>query len=200
MDADEIKKYVEPYNIFPVDKIKDVYCSKALGDEELEFIRGVPIFKWENNKSDFKVSNGGFTVEAIKKVEPVQPKPILGDLIFKGKGVYEWNIVIEKLSKTIYIGICDIHEDLKNNDQYYHGWVLGSDGYVYYKKDYKWYDAKFKEGDKVTVHLDMRKKTCAFFINRIRKPLVSEWNNIPSQVYPIVCLGHGSKLRIEPCI
>ncbi|CAB4460610.1 uncharacterized protein OCT59_010161 [Rhizophagus irregularis] len=191
MDPEEIKTHVEPYNIYSNEDIKNTYFSISSG-KGLGFIRGVPIFKWKNDKPDLIVSDYGFTVEANN----TQSKSILGDLVFKGRGVYEWNISVKKLRKTIYIGVCNINVDLNKNDQDYHGWVLGSDGYVYHEKKYKWYDAKFKEGDKVTVHLDMKYRTCAFSINDNKKPLVSKWN-IPSQVYPIVSLGHGSKLGIE---
>ncbi|CAB4387074.1 unnamed protein product [Rhizophagus irregularis] len=201
MDTKEIKQHVEPFGIFSAIDISNVYCSKAL-DEELEFIRGIPIFKWINYKSSTSdnqiiITNGGFVAEVI------QPKSILGDLIFKSNksnGIYEWDISIEKLCGNIYIGICDVDEDLDKTDQKYHGWVLGSDGYVYYKKKWKWYDAKFKEGDKVTVHLDMKNRRCAFSINNNKKSVISEWNNIPSQVYPIVSLECGSKLRMGPQI
>ncbi|POG77546.1 hypothetical protein GLOIN_2v1545425, partial [Rhizophagus irregularis DAOM 181602=DAOM 197198] len=191
MNAKEIKQQVAPFNIYSDKKISDVYYSKAL-NEELEFIRGAPIFKWKNNGMNklFNVPNNGFTVTAFIQ------ESVLGDLIFKGKGVYEWNILIEKLNNKVYIGICDINVSLNKNDQGYHGWVLGSDGYVYHEKKWKWYDAKFKEGDKVTIHLNMKNGTCAFSVNNIRKPTVSEWN-ISSQVSPIVSLGYGSKLRIE---
>ncbi|RIA98958.1 concanavalin A-like lectin/glucanase domain-containing protein [Glomus cerebriforme] len=201
MDAREIDQCVVPFNIYHPQRISDGYRYISLNeeneDEGLGFIRGIPIFKWKNNVLDLKVSGNGSTVEAK---EFTQLKSILGDLIFKGRGVYEWKILIEKLCKKVYIGICNINEDLKKNDQGYHGWVLGSDGYVYHKGKWKWYDAKYKECDKVTVHLDMKKKTCAFSINNNKKPIVFEWKNIPSQVYPIVSLGYGSKLRIEPNI
>ncbi|CAB4460615.1 hypothetical protein RhiirA5_425600 [Rhizophagus irregularis] len=195
MDAEEIKQRIEPFNIYSDKKLKEVYFSMAV-DKGLGFIRGVPIFKWKNSGGfGLKVFDGGFTVEAH---ELIQPKSILGDLIFKGRGVYEWNILVEKLCNTIYIGICNnINVNFKKNDQDYHGWVLGSDGYVYHEKNYKWYDAKFKEGDKVTVRLDMKNRTCAFSVNDIRKLIVSEWKNIPSQVCPIASLGHGSKLRVK---
>ncbi|PKK68137.1 hypothetical protein RhiirC2_551096 [Rhizophagus irregularis] len=211
MDVEEIKKHVEPFNIHTIDKFKDVYRSKAM-NEELGFIRGVPIFKWRNNKVDKQLitSDDEYTVKAVWKIEfasvledlvtLTHHKIILGDLIFKGEGIYEWDLLIRKLCGNIYIGICDINEDLTKttSDQRYHGWVLGSDGYVYYKNEWKWYNAKFKEGDKVTVHLDMKNKTCAFSVNDIKKPIVSEWKKIPSHVYPIASLGVGSELRIEP--
>ncbi|CAB4416433.1 unnamed protein product [Rhizophagus irregularis] len=81
MDTKEIKQHVEPFGIFSAIDISNVYCSKAL-DEELEFIRGIPIFKWINYKSSTSdnqiiITNGGFVAEVI------QPKSILGDLIFK---------------------------------------------------------------------------------------------------------------------
>ncbi|RIA98959.1 concanavalin A-like lectin/glucanase domain-containing protein [Glomus cerebriforme] len=203
MDAKEIDQHVAPFDIYPIKSISDGYRSISLSedneDEGLGFIRGVPIFKWESDRDllemvllHYNDLKDGFTVTKFTQ------KSILGNLIFKGRGIYEWKILIEKLRKTVYIGICDINEDLKKDDQDYHGWVLGSDGYVYHKRKWKWYDAKYKEGDIVTVHLNMKKRTCAFSINNNKKPIVSEWNTISSQVYPIVSLGHGSKLRIEP--
>ncbi|GBB88631.1 hypothetical protein RclHR1_01520016 [Rhizophagus clarus] len=195
MDTEEIKLHVEPFDIFSAKYISDVYFSKAL-DDELKFIRGMPIFKWTSTlDNQIIITNGGFVAEVT------QHKSILGDLVFKSNksnGIYEWDISIEKLCGNIYIGICDINEDLNKIHQKYHGWVLGSDGYVYYKKKWKRYDAKFKEGDKVTVHLDMKNRTCAFSINNNKKSIVSEWKNIPSQVYPIVSLECGSKLRMGP--
>jgi hypothetical protein len=194
VDPKEFKQHIEPLGVFSIEEARNFYCSHAM-DKGLEFIRGAPIFKWKKQLG-FTVSEGGFVVEAVSNLD--KPKSILGDLIFKGKGVYKWSILIEKLNKTVYIGIFDVNENLNTTDQKYRGWVLGSDGYVYYNKnEWKWYDARFKVGDKVTVHLDMKMKTCAFSINENKKPIVSQWKNIPSQVYPIVSLGRGSKLRID---
>ncbi|GBB88633.1 hypothetical protein RclHR1_01520018 [Rhizophagus clarus] len=100
-------------------------------NEELGFIRGVPIFKWKNNKVDKQLItfDDDYTVKVVWKVELasmledfvtlIQLKITLGDLIFKGEGVYEWNPLIQKLCGTIYIGICDINVDLNKNDQGY---------------------------------------------------------------------------------
>ncbi|GBB88635.1 hypothetical protein RclHR1_01520020 [Rhizophagus clarus] len=193
MDAEEIKQHIEPFNIYSDEELKEVYFSMAVG-KGLGFIRGVPIFKWKNRGFGLNVSNGGFTVEASKFIQPIS---ILGDLVFKGRGVYEWSIIIEKLDKTVYIGICDNKENLNNIDKKYHGWVLGSDGYVYHERQSKKYDAKFKEGDEVTIYLDMKMRTCAFSVNKSKKFVVCEWENIPSQVCPIASLGLGSKLRVK---
>ncbi|EXX56694.1 hypothetical protein RirG_213820 [Rhizophagus irregularis DAOM 197198w] len=194
MDGEEIEQHVEPFGTYPTQELKKSYSS-ILNGRELGFIRGVPIFRWKNNGSSLKISVDGFTVEGNGLVKP---KSVLGNLIFKGKGVYEWNILIEKLNNKVYIGICDINVNLNENDKVYHGWVLGSDGYAYHEKKWKRCCAKFKEGNKITIHLDMKNKTCAFSINNNKKFVVSGWQNIPSQVYPIASLGHTSKLRIEP--
>lgn len=199
MDAKEIREYVEPFNIFSVEEIKDVYYSKTQ-NEGSGFIRGVPIFKWEKYEQ-LTVSDDGYIVEVVENL--TKPKSTLGDLTFKGEGVYKWDILIEKLCGKVYIGVCDMNEvkTLNRTDQEYRGWVLGSDGYAYHNNKYIWYDAKFKRGDRVTVHLNMKMKTCAFSINKNMKPIVSEWKDIPSQVCPIASfLEHGSKLRIEPHI
>ena len=197
MDAKEIKDFVEPLNIYSVEGVKDVYYLKTQ-DKGLEFIRGAPIFRWKVNDYRLSVSDDGFTIRTTSMF--TAHKSILGNLIFKGDGTYEWDISILKLCGNIYIGVCDIFEDLSNTDQKYHGWVLGSDGYVYHKNNWKWYDAKFKEGDKVTVHLNMKMRTCAFSVNNNKKSIVSDWE-VPSEVYPIVSLlKHNSKLRIEPHI
>ncbi|CAB4416436.1 unnamed protein product [Rhizophagus irregularis] len=208
MDAEEIK-HIELFNIHTIEKLKNVYRSVAV-NEESEFIRGIPVFRWRNDNVDNTVNvyNDGFTVETVLLSVPIlrdlrsREVTILGDLMFKGRGIYEWNILIDKMYKQIYIGTCGINENLNNDSllanfpfNYRHGWVLGSDGYVYHHRTQKWYDAKFREGDKVTVRLDMRNRTCAFSVNDIRKLIVSEWE-IPSQVYPIVSLGHGSKITI----
>ncbi|CAG8518307.1 12498_t:CDS:2 [Funneliformis mosseae] len=173
MDVDEIMKYIEPVNIFSIEKLKDIYCSKAR-DKELPNIRGIPVFKWKNSESEKQliVSNDGYTVGM---------KPNNSNI-----NLY-WN--------------------LSTTEQNYHGWVLGSDGYVYRKNRWKWYDAEMKVGNHVTIFLDIstvdkrRKCKCSFSINgKARKPVVSGygWDDIPSQVYPVVSLGCGSDLRIEP--
>jgi hypothetical protein len=224
MDVEEIRQHVEPFNTHTTNELKDVYRSIA-ENEEWGFIRGLPVFRWRNDNMDdtimITIYNDGFTVETVappkltlkdfnsKEVFGAFARPIsiLGDLIFKGRGVYEWNILIEKMCKNIYIGVSDINENISYSNfslsnfslittDHHHGWVLGSDGYVYHEKQHSKYNAKFNEGDKITVHLDMKNRTCAFSINNVRKSIVSEWKNIPPLVRPIVSLGHGSKVTI----
>ncbi|RIA98962.1 hypothetical protein C1645_800951 [Glomus cerebriforme] len=208
MDAKQINQHVEPFDIYSDNTIRDVYRSMSL-NEGLELIRGVPIFKWKKWKGDTSdyqiiISSDGFVAEAINSsffgYLLKQPKSIFGDLIFKSNesnGIYEWDILVEKLDGNIgdvYIGICDMNEKCEIDRE----WVLGSDGFAYHNKQLpKWYSKKFKEGDKITVHLDMKNRTCAFSINNNRERILSGWKNIPSQVYPVISLGCESKLRVE---
>ncbi|CAB5211164.1 unnamed protein product [Rhizophagus irregularis] len=60
------------------------------------------------------------------------------------------------------------------------------------------YCPPFGDGAIITVHMDMNKRTCAFTVNGTRYQEVSEWNNLPSKLYPVVSLGHFAKLRIQP--
>ncbi|RIA98909.1 hypothetical protein C1645_748422, partial [Glomus cerebriforme] len=208
-----IMKYVEPLNVFPSERILDVYRYKV--DENISqkisndsrLIRGVPIFRWQAYQEriieltyGFQISKDGFTLEVCNMNNSI--KSMIADMIIKGKGVYEWDIVIEKLHKTIWIGICDYDKTLEDDViiyiQGYHGWVLGSDGYIYHKKDRKWYGAELKEGDIVTVHLDMTEKSFAFSVNGDKYPIFSEWKITTSKVIPVVSLRQGSRLRIQP--
>jgi hypothetical protein len=210
-----IMKYVEPLNIFPSERMLDAYRYKI--DENIisqeivndsRLIRGVPIFRWQAYHEriielnyGFHVSKDGFTVEVLNTNNNNSIKSMIADMIIKGKGIYEWDIVIEKLHKTVWIGLCDYDKTLEENViiyiQRYHGWVLCSDGYVYHKKDRKWYGKELKEGDIITIHLDMTEKSFAFSINGEKYPIISDWR-ITSKIIPVVSLRHGSRLRIQP--
>jgi hypothetical protein len=57
------------------------------------------------------------------------------------------DILIENLSETLYVGMCGIEDQLdKPDDGGFHGWTLGSDGYVYFEKDWKQNNTKFEVG------------------------------------------------------
>ena len=55
----------------------------------------------------------------------------------------------------------------------------------------------FGEGTKITVHLDMNERSCAFTVNGIKYPEVSKWK-LPSKLYPIVDLYYPGRFRIQP--
>ncbi|GBB83792.1 hypothetical protein RclHR1_10460006 [Rhizophagus clarus] len=209
MDFMCIMNYIEPLNIFPSERMLDAYRCKideniSAQENESRLIRGIPIFRWQAYHEriielnyGFQVSKDGFTVQ----VNDNSIKSMIADMLIKGKGIYEWDIVIEKLHKTVWIGICDYDKTLEENViiyiQKYHGWVLCSDGYIYHKKDCKRYGTELKEGDIITIHLNMTEKSVAFSINGEKHPIVSDWK-ITSKIIPVVSLRQGSKLRIQP--
>src|SRR5947207_6244518 len=98
------------------------------------------------------ISNDGFAIEAKGHLDTFTSQTT--NLRIMGKGIYEWDIVIEKLNRPVYIGICEHDKSHECDNQVYCGWVLCSDGYAYHQKSWKWHNAKFREGDIVTVHLN----------------------------------------------
>ena len=80
----------------------------------------------------------------------------------------------------------------------YTGWVLASNGDCYNSSNcVSNYCPQFGDGSKITVHLDMNKRTCSFTINGTKHPVVSVWNNLPSKLCPVVSLGYPGRIRIQ---
>src|SRR5438045_3982267 len=77
------------------------------------------------------------------------------------------------------------------------GWVLGSGGNCWNSSKNLKYCPEFGDGTKITVHLDMNKRTCAFTVNGTKYREISEWNNLPSELYPIVSLRYPGRFRIQ---
>ncbi|RGB37156.1 hypothetical protein C1646_59110 [Rhizophagus diaphanus] len=78
------------------------------------------------------------------------------------------------------------------------GWILGSSGYCSNSgKDLYYCPMFYRDDSKITVHLDMNKRTCAFTVNGIKYREVSEWNNLPSKLYPVVSLMYSGRFRIQ---
>ncbi|CAG8614624.1 10933_t:CDS:1 [Funneliformis mosseae] len=197
-DSDTLVNVIEPLKLFPQDRIMDAYRFKAQENgKNLKSIRGIPIFRWKgyNNNDSYNnslsISKDGFTLEASRDLNNYAHKTT--DFSIKGNGIYKWSISVET-NRTCYIGICENTQLHKAED--YCGWVLGSSGYIYHENDSKWYDAKFKTNDVVTVILNMTEKTCEFLINGKTTGVITGWVNLPSEVYPFVSLKKGCKLRI----
>jgi hypothetical protein len=226
IDSDDVRLNIEPLKIFTSEMITDAYRFKIeKKHEKFQPMRGQLSFRWQNeskdkeddsnlknsksvgdfiikgfgwqNESNGKViiTNNGYTVEADSNLKNY--KSIMGDLIIKGNGVHKWNISVENLEDTIYIGICGIDEKFsKPNDKgYRNGWALGSDGYVYYNDTYKKNNAKFTVGDVVNITVDMTARHCLFSVNN--KTFYDVIGHaFPDKLYPFVSLNKGGKLRI----
>ena len=79
------------------------------------------------------------------------------------------------------------------------GWVLGSSGYCYNSGNcINNYCPPFEDGARITVHLDMNKRTCAFTVNGTKYQDVQSWNNLPSKLYPVASLYYPGQFRIQP--
>jgi hypothetical protein len=202
IDPDEVRLNIEPLKLFPPEMITDAYrfrIEKKNG--KFRPIRGRLIFKWKNFGKDYwqaenklYISNNGFTVGADPNLKNY--KSIMGDLSIKDKGIHRWDILIVNLNDTIYIGICGFEEKFnKPSDKGFHGWALGSDGYIYYKKGWKWNNSEYKIGDVVNIIVDMNSKHCYFGVNN-NICYEKFGHSFPDEIYPFVSLKKGSKLRL----
>ena len=57
--------------------------------------------------------------------------------------------------------------------------------------------SSFGANAKITVHLDMDKRTIAFTINGIKYPEVPKCS-FPPKLYPVVSLKYPGRVRIQP--
>jgi hypothetical protein len=126
-------------------------------------------------------------------------KCVRANMILENKGIFEWNVIIEEVSNYTWVGVCAIENfDYENFEGFQTtGWVLGSNGDCYNSgNSVKNYCPPFGNGTKIIVRLDMNKRTCAYTVNNIKYPEVSEWNNLPSKLYPVISLYSSSRCRI----
>jgi hypothetical protein len=200
---------IEPLGIIPTELIFDVYRHKALlNNSDLNEIRGRPIYKF--NESHFTwdelTCGSRLIIEDDRKVVCAskdlnfKSQSVRANIILEHKGIFEWDIIIEENCQYAWIGVCSSenfdYESWAGSQPT--GWVIGSGGYCYNSRNWvKNYCPSFGDCTKITVHLDMKKRTCAFTVNGTKYPIVSEWNNLPSILYPVVSLKFPGRLRIQ---
>ncbi|CAB5189635.1 unnamed protein product [Rhizophagus irregularis] len=197
---------IEPLGIIPAEVILSVYRLKALSDNlELSDVRGRSIYKfnyvWDESAcgSNLIIEDNGQIVQAVNNCDVHQN--VRAKIALENKGIFEWDIIIEKTCDYAWIGVC-----ASENFSYetfagaqLTGWVLGSGGYCCNPKNSVYYCPSFhKDGTRITVHLDMNKRTCAFTINGTKYREVSEWKNLASNLYPVVSLKYPGRFRIQP--
>ncbi|RIA82270.1 concanavalin A-like lectin/glucanase domain-containing protein [Glomus cerebriforme] len=144
-------------------------------------------------------------IEDNGKVIYAQPghkhQNVRAKMTLEGKGVFEWDVIIEKKCDYAWVGVCASENFSFTLFAGYQptGWVLGSSGDCYNSDSRIFgYCPSFTNGAIITVHLDMDKRTCAFTINGIKYPEVSKRKNLPSKLYPIVSLKYPGLFRIQP--
>jgi hypothetical protein len=121
-------------------------------------------------------------------------------MILDNKGNFEWDVIIEKTCAQAWAGVCSPEEYSINYEELSSAqsmWVVGSSGYTYHNSDRLKKHPSFGDGTKITFHLDMNKRTCAFTINGTKYP--AEWNNLPSKLCPIVVICYPCRIQIQHC-
>jgi hypothetical protein len=197
-------QYLIMDEIIPSKIILDVYRQSMRSNNfNLSDIRGTPIpiyndYVWDESAcgSNLIIEDNGKVVQALDKCN----SSVRANMILDNKGIFEWDVIIEKDCELAWVGVCaseNFNYGEWAGDQPT-GWVLGSNGYCQNSRNRLKYCQKFRDGAKVTIHLDMNKRTCAFTVNGIRYPEVSNWNNLPSKLYPVVSLCYPGRIRIQP--
>ncbi|CAI2176210.1 172_t:CDS:1 [Funneliformis geosporum] len=201
---------IEPLNIIPVETIINVYRHKAISKStdfnDFNEVRGLlPI----SNKSDYVwdergcgsnliIEDDGKIVRASNACKDHQN--VRFKVALENKGMFEWDVIIEKNCSAAWVGVCAS----ENFDYGRFGgfqctaWLLSSNGTIIHNNVHKsGYCPTFKgDNNNVTVHLDMNKRTCSFTVNGV-KYTVSEWNNLPSKLYPVVSINYPGRFRIQ---
>ncbi|RGB33774.1 hypothetical protein C1646_815825 [Rhizophagus diaphanus] len=163
---------IEPLEIISEKIILDVYRQKAkLNESDLNNIRGIPI-----------------------------PVCVWDDTACGSKLIFENNGKIVRLqSQTKSSRNVKAKMILEDKGKQPVGWVLGTRGRCYNSGNYiNNYCPSFGDGARITVHLDMNKRTCSFTVNGTKYKEVTEWNNLPSKLYPVASLCYPGRFRIEP--
>ncbi|GES97547.1 hypothetical protein GLOIN_2v810536 [Rhizophagus clarus] len=195
---------IEPLEIVPTETILNVYRYIAsLNNSNLSNTRGISINE-SNYVLDKSACGSNLIIEDDGKVVHAPHgcgfQNVRAKITLEDKGIFEWDVIIEKYCSWSWVGICAPENLDYNNFAGYQstGWVLGSNGECYNSSKAIKYCPPFGEGATITVHLDMNKKTCAFTVNGTKYREVSEWNDLPSKLYPVVSLRHPGRFRIRP--
>jgi hypothetical protein len=202
---------IEPLEIVPSKIIINIYRQIAKTNNlDLCEIRGIlpKIYKFKESEcvwdesacgSKLIIEDGGKVVYAPNGcgLQSIRAKMLLDN-----KGIFEWDVIIEKYCTDTWVGVCaseNVNYESCLGCTPNNGWLLNSHGNVHSFSKCSKYCSPFQDDNvKVTVHLNMDERTCAFSVNGTKYSEVSEWNNLPSKLYPAVSLCHPGRFRIQP--
>ncbi|CAG8465550.1 uncharacterized protein OCT59_000904 [Rhizophagus irregularis] len=194
--------FIEPLKIIPAEIIQQ--NSEPINTDLIN-IRGIPIYRikesdlfWDESAcgSNLNISDNGKVVSASDYCN--YQRSVRANILLENKGIYEWDVIIEKACTYAWVGVCASENFSFQTAAGLQptGWVLGSGGYC--ANSTSKYCPSFGDGTKVTVHLDMNKRTCAFTVNGTKYKEVLAWNDLPSKLYPVVSLRRSGCFRIQP--
>ncbi|GBB90596.1 hypothetical protein RclHR1_01760020 [Rhizophagus clarus] len=196
-----IADFIEPLEIISTEIIFNAYRNIALNKLNICDIRGKPINFWDETAcgSNLIIEDNGKIVYAPDGCNSHQS--VRGKIALEDNGIFEWDVIIEKECGNAWIGVCasenfnyEKHAGLQPT-----GWVLGANGNLFNSGNWSNYcPSSNKDGTKITVHLDMNKRTCSFTVNGTKYPKVPTWNNLPSILYPVASLKYPGRFRIQP--
>ncbi|PKK79449.1 hypothetical protein RhiirC2_727236 [Rhizophagus irregularis] len=199
-----ISNIIEPLNgLIDSKTLIDVYRKQALFAGKSAYFDCVS-FQWDDkahgsniylNNTSLITSNSS-SHEWIRTTIPIS----------RQSSIFEWNIMVEEMCSCFWVGICtekgfNVEYNSWLGKQAY-GWVFGSNGVICHNTQQEngpytnKYGKEFKENDRITVHLDMGKRTCSFSINGKRYPIA--FRDLPDEIYPAVSLKAPGRARIEP--
>ncbi|RHZ44594.1 hypothetical protein Glove_718g30 [Diversispora epigaea] len=202
IDTDTLINIIEPLEIIPINILLGAYRFKAQNKTALSPLRGIPLYKWDlywdprvrglnlilhDNNQIVESSNIGQNVH----------HSVRANKIICEEGIYEWDVILEENCTYAWIGVC-AERGLDYSSfagQQSCAWVLGSSGKCYHNSIGFEYTKEFGSGTRITVHLNMTRKTIAFSINGVRHPEITAWLNLPSRLYPVVSLRPPGRIR-----
>ncbi|CAB5188890.1 unnamed protein product [Rhizophagus irregularis] len=196
---------IEPLEIVPTKIILNVYRynTKSINSDR-NYIRGVPIYFnyiWDDTACGSKliIEDNGKVIYARNDLDLLHS--VRAKMILENNYIFEWDVIIERTCSWSWVGVCaseNFDYEIPAGKQF-SGWVLGSNGNCRSSGvNIGNYCPSFGDGTKITVHLDMNKRTCAFTVNGTKYPEVSTWDNLPSKLYPVVSLYYPGRFRIQP--
>ncbi|CAB4403773.1 unnamed protein product [Rhizophagus irregularis] len=184
---------IEPLKIISEDIIINALRYIKSNNPDLYYIRGIPSFYksayvWDKCGSKLVIEDNGRVVRAQDDINSFQAATTKWGI--ESEGIYEWNVIVEKTNDNICIGFGGLSKSQENK------FMLRSDGICNGSINLS-YCPSFKDGTKITVHLDTNKETYAFTVDGIKYPKVPNWRNFPDIIYPMVMLRSPCRLRIE---
>ncbi|CAI2194250.1 19662_t:CDS:1, partial [Funneliformis geosporum] len=198
-----------PLNIIPVETILNVYRHRAMSyNTDLNEVRGrLPEYKetgfvWDESACGYNliIEDNGKVVRASDAC--LKHQSVRARVVFENPGIFEWDVILDRHCAWGWVGVCAsgnlVYDNFIGNSSTV-GWLLSTSGRIYHGKvNQDGYCPSFAgDNSKVTVHLDMNKRTCSFTVNGVKYPEVEGWNDLPSKLYPVVSLKTPGRFRIQ---